>query len=108
MMRRKWIWILGLSLALLFIRQPERGFSQSMTGTTGLLTIPTAEMLRDSELIVGTSLIHRKHIVLGQNDAEYHGMANFVTLGFLPFIEVSARLTPKPSVTGWGVFDSEF
>jgi len=104
-MNKEQIWILALSLTFILIFQPENGIAQSLTGTTGLITIPTAEMPRDGEISFGLNLINKKYLVLFDSNKEYHGMANFMTLGYLPFLEISARLTrllnhPQPQALG--------
>lgn len=90
LMSQKWILV---SIMFIGVFQVEHGIAQSLTGTTGLLTIPTAEMLEDGEISFGMSLINKKYLVLFDQNKGYHGMANYVTLGYLPFLEISARLT---------------
>jgi len=77
--------------------------SSSLTGTTGLLFIPTAEMPEDGEISFGLNLLNKKYLSYGDN--QYHGLANYVSLGYLPFLEVSLRLTrsigsPEPQALG--------
>jgi len=86
-------WILALSLTFILIFQCEHGITQSLTGTTGLVTIPTAEMPKDGEISFGTNWLNKKYLVLFDSNREYHGMVNFMTLGYLPFLEISLRLT---------------
>ncbi len=68
-------------------------FSQSLTGTTGLISIPTAEIAEDRQVIFGASLLHRKY--LDYTDRKFNAMAYYVTLGYLPFLEVSLRFTRR-------------
>ena len=94
-------------ITLILLLHCEHGIAQSLTGTTGLLTIPTAEMPEDGEISFGTSLLNKKHFGYwgGSYRYKYHGMANFITLGYLPFLEITPRLTrfldfPDPQATG--------
>ena len=81
--------------------------AQSLTGTTGLVSIPTAEMPADGAVAAGVNVI----------DARYNGhqfnrrfdghavMVQYVSVGFLPFAEVGLRLTrlmdyPEPQALG--------
>jgi len=102
-MTKKWVLLFNIALILLF--QSRAGIAQSLTGTTGLITIPTAEIPKDREISFGTSWLNKKYFVLYDYYQEYHGMANFITLGYLPFLEISARLTrildsPRPQSIG--------
>ena len=60
-------------------------------------------MSEDGEISFGSSWLNKEHFVYGSN--QHHGMANFITLGYLPFLEISARLTrrlnyPAPQALG--------
>jgi len=84
----KWVLVFSITLILLF--QPENGIAQSLTGPTGLVTIPTAEMPKDGEISFGLNYYHKKYFVYGDN---YHAIAGIITLGYLPFLEISPRLS---------------
>lgn len=66
-------------------------FAQSLTGTTGLYTIPTAELLEDREIAFGVSFFDKKYTGYAHND--YDELAYYTTVGFLPFLEVGLRMT---------------
>jgi hypothetical protein len=95
--------ILSLTVVLALLSQPENSVAQSLTGTSGLITIPTAEILKDGEVSFGANFMNKEYFAYGFN--KYHGLANFVTMGYLPFFEISLRLTrkldyPEPQAIG--------
>jgi len=65
--------------------------SQALTGTTGLVTIPTAAMPPDGSATIGVHWIDPRYhrSPYGDNTAIYE----FADIGFLPFVEVGLRLT---------------
>jgi len=65
-------------------------YSQSIVGTDGLLYVPTADFMNDKEIWFGTSVINKKY--LDYNNHQYNIIAPYITLAFLPFLEVSARI----------------
>jgi len=67
------------------------GAAQSLQGTTGLVTIPTAALIRDGEVFLGTAAGNKKYN--NWMPGEYHHYSYYATIGFLPFLEVSLRLT---------------
>ena len=86
---KKRIWILNISLLLIF--ESQSGIAQSLTGTTGLVNIPTADILQDGQIYFGVGFVNKKYNTWISD--EFHQTAYFVTIGFLPFMEVSLRLT---------------
>jgi len=66
--------------------------AQSITGLTGLVSIPTAEVMEYGKLTLGTSFYHKNYLNLygGEN---YNGLGSYISLGLLPFVEISFRLT---------------
>jgi hypothetical protein len=78
--------ILGL---LLFFSTWMQGMAQSLTGTTGLISVPTANLAKDGEVLLGASVGNRKYNV---RYSKFHEYAYFVTIGYLPCLEVSLRL----------------
>ena len=86
---------------LLSISRPAS--AQALTGTTGLVTIPTARMADDRSLMVGAHLVDRRHhnSPYGDNAA----LMEFATVGFLPFLEVGLRLTRVLDTPRQGVGD---
>ena len=87
----KWqTWMLGLFLMGLGLCQ--EGMAQSLTGTTGLVSIPTAEIPEDRSIAFGVNLVNRAFMdpyLSGQ----HHGRLYYVSLGYLPFLEVDLRFT---------------
>ena len=63
----------------------------SLNGTSGLLMTPTADLVHDTNLVAGVSFIDKKWAV--EMREEHDNVAYFATLGFLPRLEVSMRLT---------------
>jgi hypothetical protein len=79
--------------------------AQALTGTTGLVMIPTAEMPADGTVAVGVNLIARQYHDYVEPHPEYTAMVQFASIGFLPFAEVGLRLTrlvdlPEPQALG--------
>ena len=69
--------------------------AQALPGTSGLVSIPTASVAADGELTVGVNHIaagHHAYYRDGRFD-EHGAVAQFATVGFLPFVEVGLRLT---------------
>ncbi|HEX2201815.1 MAG TPA: YjbH domain-containing protein [Longimicrobium sp.] len=91
----------ALALVLALAARPVD--AQSLTGTTGLVTIPTARMAEDRTLLVGAHLVDRRHhnSPYGDNAA----VVEFATLGFLPFVEVGLRLTRVVDAPNQGLGD---
>jgi hypothetical protein len=89
-------------MTLILTFQYEHGAAQSLTGTTGLVTIPTGEKLNDGEISFGVNLLNKKH--LDYFSGRQHSNAYFVTIGYLPFLEIGLRFTrawhPGPSSVG--------
>lgn len=69
----------------------NKASAQSLTGTTGLLFSPTAEMQDDGTFVLGTSYFSKRYLSYG--DYQFDAMAGYVNLTFLPFLEVSFRYT---------------
>ena len=71
------------------------GLAVSLTGTTGLVTIPTAEVLGDGMAFFGASFIDKEYLFIWESD-QYDGFAGFVTVGYLPFLELGLCLKRAP------------
>jgi hypothetical protein len=68
--------------------------AQSLPGTSGLVTVPTAGLIPDGDLAVGINLVAPEyHEYAGDGFDEESGIVQFATVGFLPFAEVGLRLT---------------
>jgi len=76
---------------LVFLQFSGRATAQSLTGTTGLFHIPTAELMPDRTFMAGVHQIPVEHSLYGRglHDNRY----GFATLTFLPRIELMFRYT---------------
>jgi hypothetical protein len=68
----------------------ENGGTQSLNGTTGLIAIPTAEILNDGEVMIGGNWVDKDYNVRMPTHDQHR---YFIAMGYLPFLEVSLRLT---------------
>ncbi len=66
-------------------------FSQSLTGTSGLITIPTAEILPDGEIAFGMNYNNKKYVKY--LDGKYSASNYFAAISFLPFLEIGIKVT---------------
>jgi hypothetical protein len=79
---------------VLLLAHPQPFSGQSLTGTTGLVSIPTAAMPADGTVAVGVNLIDRRFHGYDNAGFDQHpALVEFVSIGFLPFVEVGLRLT---------------
>ncbi len=75
---------------------PGQVLSQSLMGTTGLVTIPTARMQQDGTVSFGISYFDKKHQQFFEGTRDI-GMA-YLNVTLLPFLELTMRLNnPFPS-----------
>ena len=66
--------------------------AQSVTGTSGLIHIPSARMLEDGQLVLGAAYIPKPYFFrYGKNINP--GLNTYITYGILPFVEVMFRYT---------------
>lgn len=77
-------------LFLLMLVSPQFARSQSLNGTTGLVTVPTAGILSDGQVRFGANYVDKEYNV---RTHEHNQHRYFITLGYLPGLEVSLRLT---------------
>lgn len=68
------------------------GAAQSLIGITGLVTIPTAQMSQDKEIQLGLNWADYMLPNIDP-DNQYRKIAIYVTIGYLPFLEISPRIT---------------
>lgn len=69
--------------------------AQSLSGASGLVSVPTADLAADGTLTLGVNRLSRRYGGL-PNFADAPGIVQFATIGFLPFAEVGLRVTrPK-------------
>jgi len=74
--------------------------AQSLPGTSGLVSIPTATIIADGDMAVGVNVIApRYHEYVADGFEGAAGIVQFATVGFLPFVEVGLRLTRLDSET---------
>ena len=89
--QKKGLLALGIMLMALGLCRP--GAAQSLTGTTGLVTIPTAEMPEDAGVSFGVSFFSKKFQQYGRG--QYDLIPYFANIGYLPFLEVGLRATRR-------------
>lgn len=65
--------------------------SQSLTGVSGLVTIPSAEVMRDGEFSIGVNYSPRE--ILRDNSFDYNSLLIFAMGSYLPFLELGLRST---------------
>jgi hypothetical protein len=82
--------VYSFCLALAFWGGLSSGHGQSLTGNTGLATIPTARMQEDGTLSFGFSYFDKKHQQYFEGTKDFG--AAYVNLTFLPFLEVVLRV----------------
>jgi len=91
--------------ALLALRHAP-ALSQGLAGTSGLVSAPTAILTRDGDVVMGLNLIApHYHEYYGSKFDENAAQVRFVTIGFLPFVEVGLRLTYMTGGTPQGIGD---
>jgi hypothetical protein len=80
--------------------------AQTLGGTRGLVTIPTAEMPEDATVAVGASYVDRRYTgYVNPNYADRPAVLEYASVGFLPFVEVGLRLTRVTGVEGQALGD---
>lgn len=90
---RRTIVTVGVCCGLLVSEPPV---AQSLTGTSGLITIPTAATTADADFTVGMNRLAPHYHEYDYQSGVFAGnaaVAQYVTVGFLPFVEVGLRLT---------------
>jgi len=71
--------------------------AQSVTGTSGLIHIPSARMLEDGQLVLGAAYIPKPYFQ--RYDRRINpGLNTYITVGFFPFLEVMFRYTHELNV----------
>ena len=66
--------------------------AQSVTGTSGLIHIPSARMLEDGQLVLGAAYIPKPYFQRYERRLN-PGLNTYITYGILPFVEVMFRYT---------------
>ena len=79
--------------------------AQSVTGTSGLIHIPSARMLEDGQLVIGAAFIPKPYFTYanrggydGVNKRNNPGFNTYITYGILPFVELMFRYTHELNV----------
>ena len=67
-------------------------YGQSVTGTSGLIHIPSARMLEDGQLVLGAAYIPKPYFQRYGRSVN-PGLNTYITYGILPFVEVMFRYT---------------
>ena len=65
--------------------------AQTLTGPTGLFTIPNAEVINDGQISFGINLLPKKY--LEYSNYNYDAGTFAVNVGYLPFLELTFRAT---------------
>ena len=95
--------LLPLALMLVFLPAGGEG-AVSLAGTSGLINIPTADILEDGEIVFGASYMESNYTHF--DDVVYPITPLGLVLGYLPGLELSARLTvingAPPQTAGLG------
>ena len=83
---------LSLAIGLIILAQPGVA-AMSIAGVTGLVGIPTARIMPDGKVAFGVGYTDREY---GWYAPKYDQVAYYVTVGYLPFLEASVRVTTFP------------
>jgi hypothetical protein len=71
-------------------------YAQGLSGTSGLFNIPVAYLLEDRHVALGAHFLHRDYTSYKyskDNSYQWHGLATFATIAFLPRVEFQFRYT---------------
>ena len=77
---------------IIFIFFTFYGYAQSVSGTRGLIHIPSAELYEDKTFIMGAGLIPRPYFKRFNRNIN-PGVSSYLTLTLFPFMEVMFRYT---------------
>jgi len=94
----KFIRTIVLAAIILYSLNENKISAQTIYGTTGLISIPTADMLGEGEISFGAGFIHKKDNLLYPD--KYHQSVFYAALGYLPFLEVSLRVSRQINFNG--------
>lgn len=98
------IFLIFLSSVIIFIIFSQPGIAaMSITGTTGLVGIPTARVMQDGKIAFGIGYTDNEYSLYGP---KYAQIAYYVTVGYLPFLELSLRVTSFPKKMEVGAYGS--
>ncbi len=85
---RKYIVLVALTVTFQYV-----ALGQSLTGLQGLIVTPSAEMHPNGTFILGGSYFDHHNFEYGEYT--YNGVAGYVAVTFLPFVELSFRYTSE-------------
>jgi hypothetical protein len=80
-----------LTILVVLLWRPGVGAAQALGGMTGLVTVPIAEVAPYGDVSFGGSLLDRKYNEYWPG--RYHQAGFFASMGYLPFLEASLRIT---------------
>ncbi len=80
-------------LFILIFVQVNHGAAQSLTGLSGGYSIPSAGFQEDKTIYFGNAYLNSKYYDLYSNGNNYSYSLGYFGLTFLPFAEVSVRIT---------------
>lgn len=75
-----------------------------MIGLTGLVDVPTARLIPDGRASFGAGYTHKDYSLYS---SEYAQVIYYVTVGYLPFLETSFRVTVFPGMPFSGDYGSD-
>lgn len=103
-MRVNWFFFICLILVIVVVVFPQIGSAAiSLTGTTGLVNIPTAYIIPDGKIAFGYGYTDKEYSLYGP---KYAQVAYYATAGYFPFLEVSLRVTVFPGLIQPGKYGS--
>ncbi len=80
-------------LTMLFLLIAFNCAAQTLTGTSGLFKIPTADMQKDGSITVGFASSDKKHEAY--TNYQYNVLSGYVSFNYFPFLEVCGRLNRR-------------
>lgn len=94
--------LFSLVTGLIILTKPGIA-AMSITGTTGLVDIPTAHIIPDGKIAFGIGYTNKKYSLYSP---KYAQVTYYVTIGYLPFLEMGLRITHFPGKMEPGVYGS--
>jgi len=89
-----WLALLVFLAGSAILRTDARGGGISLAGTSGLINIPTAEVIGDQQVYVGIGYMNRHSAYLETGRCD--NFPFYIVLGYLPRLEFSAGVTFVP------------
>lgn len=84
-------------LGFAVLGSPLSSLAQSLSGTTGLATIPTARMQDDGNMSLGLSYFDKKY--QDYSNKSYDFVSGYVNFTLLPFLELAVRINTMKDPT---------